>query len=39
MSKFIIEKQVKGTVAENLAKNYFLNISLLVIVHKHDQSF
>jgi hypothetical protein len=30
MSKFIIEKQVKGTVAENLAKNYFLSKGFLV---------
>ncbi len=30
MSKFIVEKQVKGTVAENLAKNYFLNKGFLV---------
>ena len=30
MSKFIIKKQVKGTVAENLAKNYFLNKGFLV---------
>ena len=30
MSKFIIEKQVKGAIAENLAKNYFLNKGFLV---------
>ena len=30
MSKFIVEKQVKGTVAENLAKNYFLSKGFLV---------
>ena len=30
MSKFIVEKQIKGTVAENLAKNYFLSKGFLV---------
>ena len=30
MSKFIVEKQIKGTIAENLAKNYFLNKGFLV---------
>ena len=30
VSKFIIDKQVKGAIAENLAKNYFLNKGYLV---------
>ena len=25
LKEFIIDKQVKGAIAENLAKNYFLN--------------
>jgi len=30
LKEFIIDKQVKGTIAENLAKNYFLNKGYLV---------
>ena len=30
LKKFIIDKQVKGAIAENLAKNYFLNKGYLV---------
>ena len=30
MSKFIVEKQIKGAIAENLAKNYFLSKGFLV---------
>jgi len=30
LKEFIIDKQVKGAIAENLAKNYFLNKGYLV---------
>tara|TARA_R100001369_G_scaffold29405_1_gene53045 strand:+ start:672 stop:1013 length:342 start_codon:yes stop_codon:yes gene_type:complete len=30
MSKFIVKKQVKGSIAENLAQNYFLSKGYLV---------